>query len=172
MMYEGSGLASFRISQEPVFMSSASPQHASATDILASPPQARVRARLWISWSSLFFAFLQSVCTFLMAMSGLRLLIGVGSLALSAEVTAFLDGLHASWLRIPMIGLALFGTGLNLISILQIRRLRARPASKWRQAPVPVGKLRMERWQLALSLITLALIALEEGFHLRLFHHF
>jgi len=107
-----------------------------------------------------------------MAMSGLRLFIGVGSLALSAEVTAFLDGLHASWLRIPMIGLALLGTGLNLISILQIRRLRARPASQWRQAPVPAGKLRMERWQIALSLITLALIALEEGFHLRLSHHF
>jgi hypothetical protein len=29
----------------------------------------------------------------------------------------------------------------------------------------------MERGQLALSLITFALIAIEEGFHLRLFHH-
>ncbi len=153
-------------------MSSASPQHASASDVLASPQEERVRARLWVSWSSLLFAFLQSVCTFLMAMSGLRLFIGVGSLALSAEVTAFLDRLHASWLRIPMIGLALLGAGLNLIAILQIRRLRVRPASQWRQAPLPAAKLRMERWQLALSLITVALIALEEGFHLWLFHHF
>jgi hypothetical protein len=153
-------------------MNSVSPQHASASDTLISPPQERVRARLWVSWSSLFFAFLQSVCTFLMAMSGLRLIIGVGSLALSAEVTAFLDGLHANWLRIPMLGLAFLGAALNLIAILQIRRLRARPASQWRQAPVPAGKLRMERWQLALSLITFALIALEESFHLRLSHHF
>jgi len=153
-------------------MSSVSPQHACACDTVASPPLEGVRARLWVSWSSLFFAFLQSVCTFLMAMSGLRLFIGVGSLALSAEVTAFLDGLHASWLRIPMIGVALLGAGLNLIAILQIRRLRARPASQWRQVPVPAGKLRVERWQFALSLITFALIALEEGFHFRLTHHF
>jgi hypothetical protein len=107
-----------------------------------------------------------------MAMAGLRLIIGVGSLALSSEVAVFLDRLHASWLRIPMISLAFIGAALNLIAILQIRRLRARPSSQWRQVPVAVGKLRMERWQLALSLITFALIALEEGFHLRLFHQF
>ena len=152
-------------------MSSVSPQRASASGTVASPPQDRVRTRLWVSWSSLLFAFLQSVCTFLMAMAGLRLVIGVGSLALSAEVTAFLDHLHASWLRIPMIGLAFVGAALNLIAILQIRLLRARPASQWRQTPVAAGKLRMEHWQLALSLITFALIALEESFHLRLFHH-
>jgi hypothetical protein len=153
-------------------MSSASPQRASASGTVASRPQDRVRARLWVSWSSLIFAFLQSVCTFLMAMAGLRLIIGVGSLAMSADVAALLDRMHASWLRIPMICLAFVGAGLNLIAILQIWRLRARPASQWRQAPVPAGKLRMERWQLALSLITFALIALEEGFHLRLSHHF
>jgi hypothetical protein len=106
-----------------------------------------------------------------MAMAGLRLIIGVGSLALSSEAAAFVDGLHASWLRIPMISLALVGAALNLIAILQIRRLRARPASQWRQGPVAANKLRMERWQLAVSLITFVLIALEEGFHLRFFHH-
>ena len=153
-------------------MSSVSPQRPSASDTVASPPQQRVRPRLWVSLSSLVFAFLQSVCTFLMAMAGLRLIIGVGSLVLSSEVAVFLDGLHASWLRIPMISLAFVGAALNLIAILQIRRLRAHPSSRWRQAPVAAGKLRMERWQLALSIITFALIALEEGFHFRLFHHF
>jgi hypothetical protein len=144
---------------------------ASTGDTVASPSPERVRPRLWVSWSSLLFAFLQSVCTFLMAMAGLRLLIGVGSLAISAEVTAFVDHLHANWLRVPMIGLAFAGAALNLIAILQIQRLRARPASQWRQAPVAAGKLRMERCQLALSLITFALIALEEAFHLHFFHH-
>jgi hypothetical protein len=152
-------------------MSSVSSPRVSAGGTLASPPKNHVRPHLWVTWSSLLFAFLQSVCTFLMATAGLRLLIGLGSLALSAEVTAFVDRLHANWLRMPMIGLAFAGAALNLIAILQIRRLRARPASQWRQAPVAAGKLRMERWQLALSLITFALIALEEGFHLRLFHH-
>jgi hypothetical protein len=152
-------------------MSSVSPQRRSASGPVASPPLQRVRPRLWVGWSSLVFAFLQSVCTFLMAMAGLRLIIGVGSLALSSEAAAFVDGLHASWLRIPMISLALVGAALNLIAILQIRRLRARPASQWRQGPVAANKLRMERWQLAVSLITFVLIALEEGFHLRFFHH-
>jgi hypothetical protein len=152
-------------------MSSVSPQRASAGDTPDSLPRERARARLWVGWSSLFFAFLQSVCTFLMAMAGLRLIIGVGSLALSAQATALLDRLHAGWLRIPMICLAFLGAALNLIAILQIRRLRARPASQWRQTPVAAGKLRMERLQLALSLLTFVLIAFEEGFHLRIFHH-
>lgn len=152
-------------------MSSIASQRASVIGTVASHPQERVRARLLVSWSSLLFAFLQSVCTFLMALAGLRLIIGVGSLALSAEVIAVLDHLHASWLRIPMISFAFFGATLNLIAILQIRRLRARPASQWRQAPLAARKLRMERLQLALSLITFVLIAFEEGFHLRLFHH-
>lgn len=152
-------------------MSDVSSQHASSGSAIASSPEERVRARLWVSWSSLLFAFLQSVCTFLMAMAGLRLIIGVGSLALSAEATALLDRMHANWLRIPMVGLAFAGAALNFIAIVQIRRLRARPASQWRQAPVAAGKLRMERWQLALSLITFALIAFEEAFHLRFFHH-
>jgi hypothetical protein len=152
-------------------MSSVSPQRPSTSGPVAPHTQLRVRPRFWVSWSSLVFAFLQSVCTFLMAMAGLRLIIGVGSLALSSEAAAFVDGLHASWLRIPMISLAFIGAALNLIAILQIRRLRARPSSQWRQAPVAARKLRMERGQLALSLITFALIAIEEGFHLRLFHH-
>jgi hypothetical protein len=152
-------------------MSSVSSQRASAIGTIASQPQKRLRARLWVGWSSLLFAFLQSVCTFLMAVAGLRLIIGVSSLALSAELIAVLDRLHASWLRIPMIGFAFVGAALNLIAILQIRRLRARPASQWRQGPVAANKLRMERWQLAVSLITFVLIALEEGFHLRFFHH-
>jgi hypothetical protein len=154
-----------------MFMSSVSLQRASAIGTNASDPQKRVRARLWISCSSMLFAFLQSVCTFLMAIAGLRLIIGVSSLALSAEVIAVLDRLHASWLRIPMIGFAFIGATLNLIAILQIRRLRARPASQWRQAPLAAHNLRLERWQLTLSLITFALVALEEAFHLRLFHH-
>jgi len=152
-------------------MSSVSPQRPSASGPVAPDTRRRVRPRLWVSWSSLVFAFLQSVCTFLMAMAGLRLIIGVGSLALSSEAATFVDGLHASWLRIPMISLAFIGAALNLVAILQIRRLRARPSSQWRQAPVAARKLRMERGQLALSLITFALIAIEEGFHLRLFHH-
>jgi fumarate reductase subunit C len=138
---------------------------------LTSSPQDTARVRPWLGWSSLLFAFLQSVCTFLMAMAGLRLVIGVGSLVLSAEATAFIDHLHANWIRIPMVLLALIGTLLNLAAILQIRRLRKRPSSQWRQGTIEPQKLRMEQWQLALSAATLVLLVMEEAFHLKLSHH-
>jgi fumarate reductase subunit C len=141
-----------------------------ADDSFTPSAQRTARARPWLGWSSLLFAFLQSVCTLLMAMSGLRLVIGIGSLALSAEATAFIDHLHANWIRIPMVLLALIGTLLNLVAILQIRRLRRRPSSQWRQGPVEPQKLRMEQWQLAIGVATLVLLVMEESFHLKLFH--
>jgi hypothetical protein len=128
------------------------------------------KARRVIAWSSFFFALLQSICTFFAALSGLRLLIGAGSLALSAAAASIFDRLHADWLRIPMVALALFGSLLNLLVLFQIRRLRRRPASQWRQQPVSPHKLRMERLQLVLSIITLILIAVEEYWHIR-WHH-
>ena len=152
-------------------MSSFSSIRSHADEALPAIPQQPARTRLWLGWSSALFAFLQSVCTFMMAMAGLRLIIGVGSLALSANAMTFIDHLHANWLRIPMVSLALIGATLNLIAILQIWRLRARPASQWRQAPVPPAKLRMERWQLGLSLLTFALVLVEEALHLKLAHH-
>ena len=108
---------------------SAVPAQPPADERLTSSPSDTTRARPWLGWSALLFAFLQSICTFLMAMAGVRLIIGVGSLALSAEATAFIDRLHTNWIRIPMVLLALIGALLNLVAILQIRRLRRRPSS-------------------------------------------
>jgi len=124
-----------------------------------------------IAWSSFFFALLQSVCTFLAALDGLRLAIGITSVALSAGSGALLGRLHADWIRVPMVVLALLGALLNLIVLLQVRRLRNRPASRWRQVPVSPGKLRIERLQFALSIATFVLIAVEEYLHLGEFHH-
>jgi len=64
-------------------MTSGSPQYSETTD--PSRSQDATVARGWIAWSSLLFAFLQSVCTLLAAMVGLRLAIGIGSIALSAD---------------------------------------------------------------------------------------
>jgi hypothetical protein len=128
------------------------------------------KARGVIAWSSFFFALLQSICTFFAALNGLRVAIGVGSLALSAAVGSAIDRFHADWLRIPMIVLALLGSLLNLVVLWQIRRLRRRPASQWRQQPVSPGKIRMERLQMILSVATLVLIAVEEYWHIR-WHH-
>jgi membrane protein DedA with SNARE-associated domain len=124
-----------------------------------------------IAWSSFFFALLQSICTFFAALDGLRLLIGAGSLAVSAGVGAAFDHFHADWIRVPMILLALLGSLLNLAILYQIRRLRKRPASQWRQVPLSRRKIRMERVQLLLSVATLALIGIEEFLHFRTCHH-
>ena len=123
-----------------------------------------------IAWSSFFFALLQSICTFFAAVNGLRVAIGLGSLALSAAVGRAVEQFHADWLRRPMIVLALLGSLLNLVVLWQVRRLRRRPAAQWRQQPVSKRTLRMEQLQIALSVVTLVLIAVEEYWHIR-WHH-
>ena len=118
-----------------------------------------------IAWSSLFFALLQSICTFFLALSGVRLVIGIGSVVLSAGAAAVLEKFHANWIRLPMVGLALLGSLLNLVVLIQIRILRSRPASRWRQRPLSPKEVRMERVQWFLSFATLILVAIEEYFH-------
>jgi hypothetical protein len=118
-----------------------------------------------IAWSSLLFALLQSVCTFFAAASGLRFALGIGSLALSAGAGGMVDRFHTDALRIPMVSLAVIGSLVNLAILAQVRRLRHRPASQWRQQPPTSRRLRMERTQVILSVATLALVAVEETFH-------
>jgi hypothetical protein len=120
-----------------------------------------------IVWSSFFFAVLQSICTFFAAVDGLRLVIGVGSLAVSAGIGTAMDRFHQDWIRVPMMVLALLGSSLNLMILMQIRYLRNRPASRWRQRPLSPSRIRMERVQMALSLATLVLIGVEEYLHFR-----
>ena len=135
-------------------------------------PSPTIEAKGLLGWSSFFFALLQSVCTFFIAVSGLRLLIGVGSLAMSAGVVGALDRFHADWIRVPMLAIALMGALVNLAVLAQIRYLRGRPASQWRMKPPGVRTLRMERLQFVLSIAALFLIGLEEYFHHGLNHKF
>jgi hypothetical protein len=60
-----------------------------------------------------------------------------------------------------MMVLAFLGAVTNLYVIWKVRRLRSRPASKWRQQPVTKKKLNSERFQIALSILTLLLLAAE-----------
>ena|GEM_PF-1180970 len=129
------------------------------------------RTRNAIAWTSLALAVLQSVCTFFAAMNGLRVAIGIGSLALAASTTSAIRDFHADWLRVPMIILAVLGSIVNLVVLWQIRRLRKLPSAQWRQTPQKPRKLRSERMQLVLSILTLILVALEERQHLIWHHH-
>jgi hypothetical protein len=134
---------------------------------LAEPKHGEGRG-LAVGLTSLFFVLLQSACTALMAISGLRLLIGVGSLAAAATGMKLLAALHGAALRIPMEMGAIAGSAVNLYAVLRVRRLRARPASQWRMKPATAKQLRSESWQIGLAILTLLLVAVEWGFHLYL----
>jgi hypothetical protein len=66
-----------------------------------------------------------------------------------------------------MMVLALLGSSLNLVILMQIRHLRNRPASRWRQRPLSPNRIGMERVQMVLSLATPVLIGVEEHLHFR-----
>lgn len=125
----------------------------------------------WLSWSSFLFAFVQSVCTAFVALSGVRLFIGAVAFAGAVGVLKFADKLHIDAIRIPMMVLALVGAGVNLLAVWQARRLRGRAASAWRQRPLSTGKRASERTQLALAVLTIFLLLAEELAHWKHFGH-
>jgi hypothetical protein len=101
-----------------------------------------------------------------MAISGLRLLIGVTSLAASI-LPGFIFAIHAQRIRIPMLVVAVLGSVVNLYVLWRIWSLRSRPASQWRIQPVTPKQRRSERLQFVISILTLALVITESLFH----HH-
>ena len=113
------------------------------------------------NWSSIIFAVLQSACTAVIAISGLRLAIGLSALAAAAGIHAPAHGFHQNAIRIPMMALAFLGAIINLFVIWKVRTLRSKPASQWRQQPVTKKKLKSERFQIALAVLTLLLLAAE-----------
>ena len=123
--------------------------------------------RSWVlALTSLLFVLLQSACTAVMAISGLRLLIGVTSLAASI-LPGFIFTIHAERIRIPMLVLAVLGSVVNLYVLWRIWSLRSRPASQWRTQPVTPKQRRSEKLQFVISILTLALVITESLFH----HH-
>jgi len=121
----------------------------------------------WVGWSSLFFAIVQSVCTVFVALSGLRLLIGAAAFASAIGVMQVADKIHADVIRVPMVMFALIGAVFNLVALWQVRRLRGRAASAWRQKAVSQSKFASERVQLVLSVVTLILLAAESYYHIQ-----
>jgi hypothetical protein len=134
---------------------------------LAEPKHSEGRS-LAIGITGFCFMLLQSACTAFFAISGLRLLIGVGALAAASTGLNVLASLHGAALRIPMEVLAIAGSVVNLIAVRRVRRLRARPASQWRVKPATPKQLRSESWQVGLAVVTLLLVAVEWGFHIYL----
>jgi hypothetical protein len=112
--------------------------------------------------TSLVFIVLQSACTAVMAISGVRVAIGLSALAeATIGIHAPAHGFHRDAIRIPMMIAALVGSVINLYVIWRIRSLRARPSSQWRVQAVSAKQRRSEVFQVVLSVVTLALLAAE-----------
>ena len=127
------------------------------------------KSRSWIiGLTSLFFILLQSACTAFMAISGLRLLIGIGSLAAATTGMRLLASIHGEAIRIPMEIVAVGGSVINLYAIWRVRSLRARGSSQWRMGQVPAKTIRAEWIQIALAILTLGLVVVEWGIHIHL----
>ena len=138
------------------------------------PPIDRSREqRSWVrSWViafvSFLFVLLQSACTAVMAISGLRLMIGIGSLAAVSGLKIFGGAFHSDAIRIPMMFAALGGSLVNLYVIWRIRTLRKRSSSQWRVRPTTHKEKRAESIQIALAILTLLMFALEWFAHIHL----
>jgi hypothetical protein len=119
--------------------------------------------RTWlVSMTSLVFIVLQSACTAVIAISGVRVAIGLSALAeATIGIHAPAGGFHRDAIRIPMMIAATIGSLINLYVIWRIRTLRARPSSQWRVQAATPKQRRSELLQIALAIITLALVAAE-----------
>jgi disulfide bond formation protein DsbB len=104
------------------------------------------RRTRWVSWSSFIFALLQSLCTAVLTISGIRVLIGLGALAAAAGTDAPAKGFHSDAIRIPMMVLALVGAFINLYVLWRQWGLRRRPASQWRLQSLSVKEKRSQWW--------------------------
>ena len=113
---------------------------------------------------SVLLALLQSLCTAVVTISGIRVLIGLGALAASSIAAPLLE-FHQDAIRIPMLILAVAGSVVNLAVLAWIRHLRSRPEAKWRQKPIEPAQWRSERLQVAMALITLVLVGVEVWAH-------
>jgi hypothetical protein len=123
--------------------------------------------RSWIiGLTSFLFILLQSACTAVTAISGLRLLIGISSLAFAVSGANILASMHGTAIRVPMELLAVAGSTANLYVIWRIRSLRTRPSSQWRVEAVAPAKQRAESLQIALAILTLLLVAAEWTIHI------
>ena len=115
--------------------------------------------------TSLLFAVLQSICTAVLTLSGVRVAIGLTALAAASGIYAPAKGFHQDAIRIPMLILAAAGAITNLAVLMWIRHLRNQPAAQWRRRELSTKEKRSERLQVALAILTLVLVGLETWTH-------
>jgi hypothetical protein len=118
-----------------------------------------------LTGASLMIALLQSLCTAVLTISGIRVAIGLSALAAASGIYAPARGFHQDAIRIPMLWIAAAGAIVNLMVLAWIWRLRARPSAQWRKREISSRERRSEWLQVALAILTLALVGLETWTH-------
>jgi formate hydrogenlyase subunit 3/multisubunit Na+/H+ antiporter MnhD subunit len=114
---------------------------------------------------SVAMALLQSLCTAVFAISGVRVLIGLGALAAVSGIYAPARGFHQDAIRIPMLIFATAGALVNLAVVGWIWHLRAQPSAQWRRKEITPRQKRSERLQVVLAVVTVILVGLEVWTH-------
>ena len=129
---------------------------------LESPKQMSV-----VSATSMTLAVLQSICAAVLTVSYVRVAIGLTALgAVYVPVLWF----HQDAIRIPMLIVATLGAVVNLAVLAWIGRLRAQSSAQWRRRVVSPRERRSERLQVAMAVVTLALVGVEVWTHAMLAH--
>jgi hypothetical protein len=137
--------------------------HTSTSTSAPQLPANQPSKRTWIVTATSFvFILLQSACTAVIAISGVRVAIGLSALAEATfGIHAPAGGFHRDAIRIPMMIAATIGSLISLYVIWRIRSLRARPSSQWRIKPITSRERWSERLQITLAILTLILVAAE-----------
>jgi uncharacterized paraquat-inducible protein A len=117
-----------------------------------------------VSGGAVVLALLQSLCTAILTINGIRVGIGVAALAVSS-IAAPLLSFHRDAIRIPMLSIAVLGAVVNLAVLAWVWHLRARPESQWRKREITKKQRWSERLQVAMAVATLLLVALEFRSH-------
>jgi hypothetical protein len=115
--------------------------------------------------ASFVIALLQSLCTAVLTISGIRVAIGLTALAAASGIYAPAKGFHQDAIRIPMLVIAAAGAILNLAVLAWVWRLRTQPSAQWRKREISPKERRSERLQIVLSIVTLLLVGLETWTH-------
>ncbi|HEY1768161.1 MAG TPA: hypothetical protein VGG26_10915 [Terracidiphilus sp.] len=123
-----------------------------------------------VSFASVAMALLQSLCTAVLTINGIRLGIGLAALA-AASIWAPVRAFHRDAIRIPMLTLAVVGAVVNLAVLFWIWRLRARPEAQWRRREILRRQRRSEQLQAAMAVLTLCLVGAEVYGHAFIHHH-
>jgi formate hydrogenlyase subunit 3/multisubunit Na+/H+ antiporter MnhD subunit len=120
--------------------------------------------------SSLVLALMQSICTAVFTISGVRLAIGLTAFALAGSAFAPIRWFHQDAIRIPMLVLAAVGAIADLLVLAWMRHLRSQPAAQWRRREQSSKEKRSQRLQVAVAILTLFLVGLEAWTHVVLSH--